>query len=119
MSIPSLRCLATALGISDLIAGKTTAAVPTMLWHAGEARKLTHLRASGLCLEPTQIASARPLYMLQLPWGPAGWGEKPNLMPLVAVYVPTVQSPSMPSAALPPWSDDVWLSVRACDSGGM
>jgi hypothetical protein len=67
------------------MAGKTTAALPTMLWHAGLARKFTHLRASGLCLEPTQIASARPLYMLQLPCGPAGCGENPKWIPFVPV----------------------------------
>ena len=69
--MPSFSCLATAFGTSLAIAGNTTASVPTMLWQSLEPMKATHLRASALCLLPTQIASARPLYMLQLPFGPA------------------------------------------------
>ena len=72
--MPSFLCLATAFGTSDSIAGNTTASLPTMLWQSLEAMKLTHLRASALCLLPTQIASASPLYMLQLPFGPRGCG---------------------------------------------
>ena len=56
------------------MAGNTTAALPTMFWHSGLARNCTHFHASSLCGVPFQMASARPLYMLQLPSGPAGCG---------------------------------------------
>src|SRR5205085_4026755 len=47
-ALTSMCCLAwvaTAFGTSALIAGNTTACLPTMLWQAGLARKRTHSTA--------------------------------------------------------------------------
>src|SRR3954453_4554546 len=103
-----LAWVATALGISDLIAGNTTACVPTMLWHAGLPRKRTHSTACLGSLVPTQMPGASPLNMLQLPFGPAGCAEYPTLTPLVAESVEIVQSPSIARAALPAWNFADW-----------
>jgi hypothetical protein len=54
------------------------AAWPTTFWHSGDAANSTHLAATGLFSEPTQIESARPLYTLaRLPLGPIGVGATP------------------------------------------
>ncbi len=74
---------AAALSVEVVIAGNTTPFSPTTSWHAAEPRYSTHLAAAGLFFEPTQIESARPLYMLdRLPFGPTGVGAVPVSMPL-------------------------------------
>ena len=51
-----------------------------MSWQSGEPRNSTHLAAAGLFFEPTQMESARPLYMLaRLPLGPTGVGASAGL----------------------------------------
>src|SRR6476619_723868 len=74
-STPLALNAASALSVEVLTAGKTTAFVATMSWQSAEPRNSTHLAAAGLFFEPTQMESAKPLYMLErLPLGPTGVG---------------------------------------------
>src|SRR5215203_1142619 len=69
---------ASAFFVASGMAGNTTPTSPTMFWHSGEPVNSTHFAATGMFLEPTQIESARPLYMLaRLPLGPIGVGANP------------------------------------------
>ena len=74
---------AVALSVAAGMAGKTTPFSPTMFWQSGEPRYSTHFAAAGLLSDPTQIESARPLYMLaRLPLGPIGVGATSVSTPL-------------------------------------
>jgi hypothetical protein len=78
VSIPLAFHAASAFSVASGIAGKTTAFSPTMFWQSGEPRNSTHLAAPGLFFAPTQMESAKPLYMLaRLPLGPTGVGARP------------------------------------------
>ena len=83
VSTPLAFQAASAFSVASGIAGKTTAFSPTIFWQSGEPRNSTHLAAPGLFFAPTQMESARPLYMLaRLPLGPTGVGARPTSMPL-------------------------------------
>src|SRR5215212_10010922 len=102
---------ASALSVASGMAGKTTAFSPTMFWQSGEPRNSTHLAAAGLFLEPTQMESAKPLYMLaRLPLGPVGVGARPTSMPLepkmlLVVHEPLVSMAYLPAAKM---SEEPW-----------
>ena len=117
-STPLALNAASALSVAAGIAGKTTPFSPTMFWQSGEPRNSTHFAAAGLFFEPTQMESARPLYMLaRLPLGPAGVGATPVSMPLAPNMLPIIQEPLVIMAYLPAakMSDEPWPVTAATE----
>src|SRR5687767_4476799 len=93
---------ALAFSVASGMAGNTTACSPTMFWQSGEPRNSTHLAAAGLFCEPTQMESAKPLYMLaRLPLGPTGVGARPTSMPFKSKNALVCHEPLVIMAYLP------------------
>ena len=90
-----------------------------MFWQSGEPRNSTHLAAAGLFFEPTQMESARPLYMLaRLPLGPAGVGATPVSMPLALNIAADIQEPLVTNGVLAGGEDvrfELWPVTAATD----
>src|ERR671916_30182 len=102
---------ASAFLVASGMAGNTTPASPTMFWHSGDPVNSTHFAATGLLSVPTQIESARPLYMLaRLPLGPIGVGATPTSTPLLPWMVLIVHEPLTSMAYLPAakMSPELW-----------
>ena len=101
------------------MAGKTTPFSPTMFWQSGEPRYSTHFAAAGLLSDPTQIESARPLYMLaRFPLGPIGVGATAVSTPLSPNIWLIIHEPLVTMAYLPaPKSDGALWPVTAAMEG--
>src|SRR5688500_11388183 len=118
VSIPLAFQAASAFSVASGIAGKTTAFSPTMFWQSGEPRNSTHLAAPGLFFAPTQMESAKPLYMLaRFPLGPTGVGASPTSTPFKSKKVLVCHEPPVIMAYLPAAkiSDAPWPVTASID----
>ena len=73
-----------------------------MFWQSGDPRNSTHFAAAGLFFEPTQMESARPLYMLaRLPLGRLEAARRRSQCPWRRTLLPIFHEPLVIIAYLP------------------